>query len=93
MGTFVAKPAEVEKKWVVINAEGLVVGRLALNCGRAVRRSHREIHPRGVFTKLIGTTRRTILGMDRFVTGHFFCVGRVRSMYDGQFTPQGSLGG
>ena len=29
MKTFVAKPAEVEKKWVLIDAKGLVVGRLA----------------------------------------------------------------
>ena len=29
MKTFVAKPAEVEKKWVLIDADGLVVGRLA----------------------------------------------------------------
>ena len=29
MTTFVAKPAEVEKKWILIDAEGLVVGRLA----------------------------------------------------------------
>lgn len=29
MSTFVQKPAEVEKKWVLIDAEGLVVGRLA----------------------------------------------------------------
>ncbi|MEZ5907738.1 MAG: 50S ribosomal protein L13 [Hyphomicrobiaceae bacterium] len=29
MKTYVAKPAEVEKKWVLIDAEGLVVGRLA----------------------------------------------------------------
>jgi large subunit ribosomal protein L13 len=29
MSTYFAKPGEIEKKWVVINAEGLVVGRLA----------------------------------------------------------------
>ena len=29
MQTFSAKPAEVEKKWVLIDAKGLVVGRLA----------------------------------------------------------------
>jgi large subunit ribosomal protein L13 len=29
MKTYAAKPGEVEKKWVLINAEGLVVGRLA----------------------------------------------------------------
>ena len=29
MKTFSQKPAEVEKKWIIIDAEGLVVGRLA----------------------------------------------------------------
>ncbi len=29
MATFSQKPAEVEKKWILIDAEGLVVGRLA----------------------------------------------------------------
>ncbi|ECD4520231.1 50S ribosomal protein L13, partial [Salmonella enterica subsp. enterica serovar Virchow] len=29
MSTFSQKPADVVKKWVVIDAEGLVVGRLA----------------------------------------------------------------
>ncbi len=29
MKTYVAKPGEVAKKWVVIDADGLVVGRLA----------------------------------------------------------------
>jgi large subunit ribosomal protein L13 len=29
MRTFSQKPADVEKKWVLIDAEGLVVGRLA----------------------------------------------------------------
>ena len=29
MSTYVAKPSDVEKKWILIDAEGLVVGRLA----------------------------------------------------------------
>ena len=29
MTTYVAKPGEVEKKWVLIDADGLVIGRLA----------------------------------------------------------------
>ena len=29
MNTYVAKPGEIEKKWVLIDADGLVVGRLA----------------------------------------------------------------
>lgn len=41
MRTFVAKPAEVEKKWVVIDAEGLVVGRLASLIAIRLKGKHR----------------------------------------------------
>jgi large subunit ribosomal protein L13 len=41
MKTFVAKPAEVEKKWVVIDAEGLVVGRLASLVALRLRGKHK----------------------------------------------------
>ncbi|MEZ5839857.1 MAG: 50S ribosomal protein L13 [Hyphomicrobiales bacterium] len=40
MKTFSAKPAEVEKKWVVIDAEGLVVGRLAALVAMRLRGKH-----------------------------------------------------
>ena len=41
MKTFSAKPAEVEKKWVVIDADGLVVGRLASLIAMRLRGKHR----------------------------------------------------
>ncbi len=41
MGTFVQKPAEVVKKWVVIDAEGLVVGRLASIIANRLRGKHK----------------------------------------------------
>ena len=40
MKTFVAKPAEVEKKWVLIDAEGLVVGRLASIIAKRLKGKH-----------------------------------------------------
>jgi large subunit ribosomal protein L13 len=40
MKTFSAKPAEVEKKWVLIDANGLVVGRLAAIVARRLRGKH-----------------------------------------------------
>jgi large subunit ribosomal protein L13 len=43
MKTFVAKPAEVEKKWVVIDADGLVVGRLASLVALRLRGKHKPI--------------------------------------------------
>jgi large subunit ribosomal protein L13 len=41
MSTFSAKPAEVEKKWVLIDASGLVVGRLASIVALRLRGKHR----------------------------------------------------
>ncbi len=41
MKTFSAKPAEVEKKWVVIDADGLVVGRLASLVAMRLRGKHK----------------------------------------------------
>jgi large subunit ribosomal protein L13 len=40
MTTFVAKPAEIQKKWVMIDAEGLVVGRLASLVALRLRGKH-----------------------------------------------------
>src|SRR6266705_5211593 len=41
MTTFSAKPAEVEKKWIMIDADGLVVGRLASIVAMRLRSKHK----------------------------------------------------
>ncbi|MEO1264814.1 MAG: 50S ribosomal protein L13 [Pseudomonadota bacterium] len=41
MRTYSAKPGEVEKKWVVIDGEGLVVGRLASLIAMRLRGKHK----------------------------------------------------
>ena len=41
MKTFSAKPAEVEKKWIMIDATGLVVGRLASVVAMRLRGKHK----------------------------------------------------
>jgi large subunit ribosomal protein L13 len=43
MTTFSAKPAEIEKKWVMIDAAGLVVGRLASIVALRLRGKHLPI--------------------------------------------------
>ncbi len=43
MKTYSAKPADVEKKWVVIDADGLVVGRLAALIATRLRGKHLPI--------------------------------------------------
>ena len=44
MRTFSQKPHEVEKKWVVIDAEGLVVGRLATIIANRLRGKHKATY-------------------------------------------------
>ncbi|MEM7747192.1 MAG: 50S ribosomal protein L13, partial [Pseudomonadota bacterium] len=41
MRTYSAKPGEVEKKWIVIDGEGLVVGRLASLIATRLRGKHK----------------------------------------------------
>jgi large subunit ribosomal protein L13 len=43
MKTYSARPAEVEKKWVLIDADGLVVGRLAALIAGRLRGKHKAI--------------------------------------------------
>ena len=44
MGTYVAKPGEVEKKWVLIDGNGLVVGRLASLIAVRLRGKHKATY-------------------------------------------------
>ena len=44
MTTYSAKPAEVEKKWILIDAEGLVVGRLASLIAMRLRGKHKPTY-------------------------------------------------
>ena len=44
MKTYSAKPSEVESKWLVIDAEGLVVGRLASIIANRLRGKHKAMY-------------------------------------------------
>ena len=44
MKTYSAKPADIEKKWVVIDASGLVVGRLATVIAMRLRGKHKATY-------------------------------------------------
>lgn len=44
MATYVAKPGEVEKKWILIDADGLVVGRLAALIATRLKGKHKAIY-------------------------------------------------
>ncbi len=44
MKTYIAKPGEVEKKWVLIDADGLVVGRLAALIATRLKGKHKATY-------------------------------------------------
>jgi large subunit ribosomal protein L13 len=44
MQTYSAKASEIQKKWVVIDAEGLVVGRLAVIVATRLRGKHKPMY-------------------------------------------------
>ena len=44
MKTYSARPTEVEKKWLLIDAEGLVVGRLAAFIATRLRGKHKPMY-------------------------------------------------
>ena len=44
MKTYVAKAGEVDKKWVLIDADGLIVGRLAALIATRLRGKHKAIY-------------------------------------------------
>ena len=44
MTTYVAKPGEIEKKWVLIDADGLVVGRLAALIATRLKGKHKPTY-------------------------------------------------
>ena len=43
MRTYSTKPADIERKWYVIDAEGMVLGRLATEAARLLRGKHKAI--------------------------------------------------
>ena len=41
MRTYSARPADIEKKWIVVDAEGIVLGRLATQVANILRGKHK----------------------------------------------------
>src|SRR5262245_8248224 len=44
MKTYSAKPADIEKKWVIVDAEGVVLGRLATIIATRLRGKHKTTY-------------------------------------------------
>ncbi len=80
MQTYVAKPGEIEKKWVLIDGEGLVVGRLATIIAVRLKGKHKAAYTPHVDTgdnvivinaeKVVFTGRKTENKLYQWHTGY-----------------------
>ena len=43
-GTYTAKPSDIEQRWFVVDAEGMVLGRLATEVARVIRGKHKPTY-------------------------------------------------
>ena len=43
MGTYSAKPRDIQQKWFVVDAEGMVLGRLATEIAKIIRGKHKPM--------------------------------------------------
>ena len=97
MGTYSAKPAEVEKKWIMIDADGLVVGRLATIVAMRLRGKHKPTYTPHVddgdnviivnAEKIVLTGRKREKKVYRHHTGHIGGIKErtARSILEGKF--------
>jgi large subunit ribosomal protein L13 len=73
--TYQAKETDVEKKWYIIDAEGLVLGRLASNVARILRGKHKPIFSphvdTGDFVIVINAEKVQVLGKRKDQKSYF----------------------
>jgi large subunit ribosomal protein L13 len=98
MNTFSAKPAEIEKKWVMIDANGLVVGRLASIVALRLRGKHKPTYTPHVddgdnviiinAAKIVLTGRKRERKVYRHHTGYIGGIKErtAKSILDGKFS-------
>jgi large subunit ribosomal protein L13 len=97
MRTYAAKPGELEKKWVLIDASGLVVGRLATIIATRLRGKHKSTYTPHVDTgdnvivinaeKVVFTGRKRDDKLYQWHTGHpgGLKTRTPRMIFDGKF--------
>ena len=97
MKTFSAKPAEVTKQWIVIDAKGLVVGRLASLVAMRLRGKHLPTYTPhvdcGYHVIIINAAHAVLTGRKRENKVYYHHTGFIggikertaRSIFDGKF--------
>jgi len=97
MATFNLKPADVDKKWILIDADGLVVGRLAAIVAKRLRGKHRPTYTPHVdcgdnvivvnADKVVFTGRKYVDKVYHWHTGHIGGIKQrtARQILEGKF--------
>ena len=87
MSTFMAKPAELERKWYIIDAEGKPLGRVAAAAANILRGKHRpEYTPHvdcGEFVIVINASKAVLTGKkldQKFYYRHTGWVGGLKAV-------------
>jgi len=87
MKTFSAKPAEVKRKWYLIDAEGKTLGRLASECAKILRGKHKpEFTPHvdtGDYIVVINAEKVAVTGKkatDKMYHRHTGYIGNLKSV-------------
>ncbi|NNC88340.1 MAG: 50S ribosomal protein L13 [Akkermansiaceae bacterium] len=82
MSTFSAKPADVDRKWHIIDAEGKVLGRIAVEAARLLRGKHKPIYTShidtGDFVVVVNADKVVLTGTketEKIYTSHSGYVG------------------
>ena len=69
MRTYTPKPGEVERAWHVIDADGVVLGRLATQCARLLRGKHKPVFTphvdTGDFVIVVNASKVALTGQKR----------------------------
>ncbi len=87
MKTFSAKPAEVNRRWYIIDAEGKTLGRLASECARVLRGKHKpEYTPHvdtGDYIVVVNAAKVRVTGnkaSDKMYHHHTGYIGNLKSI-------------
>ena len=87
MKTFSAKPAEVTRRWYIVDAEGKTLGRLASECARVLRGKHKpEYTPHvdtGDYIVIVNAAKVRVTGnkmKDKMYYRHTGYIGNLKSI-------------
>ena len=76
MKTFIPKAADIDRKWYVVDADGMVLGRLASQVANILRGKNKPIYTpnmdTGDYVIIINASKAVLLPAQRFSTSLYF---------------------